>query len=138
VPQPAHFPTLPRRKNECESAPGLRLVRIPYFRNCPALDAESLWACSFSGSKRLDVLSYEIGDQVIALVASALRPDLFAQIDIRRGIRSLSHLLDMPVTNTEAADLFCQDLYKEFDLDRLVIIAEPTRIRQEYLAVSKR
>jgi hypothetical protein len=42
--------------------------------------------------------------------------------------------LDKPVSYREAPDLFCLDLYKYFDLDRLEALAESTMITQkEYL-----
>jgi hypothetical protein len=94
------------------------------------------WALSVSGSKRVDVVSYGIRDQVVALVASAVRPDLSTKIDIRGGMKSLSYLLDAPVTDTEAPDLFCQDLYKEFDIEQLLAIAGPERIHQELSAAA--
>jgi hypothetical protein len=34
--------------------------------------------------------------------------------------------LDNPVSYEVASDVFCLDLYKDFDLDRLVAIAAPT------------
>jgi hypothetical protein len=45
---------------------------------------------------------------------------------------SLKHLLDEPVKFESAPDLFCLDLYKEFDIDRLAKLAEPARITQKY------
>ena len=36
----------------------------------------------------------------------------------------LAKLLDAPVTYEAAPDLFCLDLYKEFDLDRLAALAK--------------
>jgi hypothetical protein len=37
----------------------------------------------------------------------------------------------MPVDFRDAADLFCLDLYKEFDLDRLAVVAYPTKITHQ-------
>lgn len=68
--------------------------------------------------------------QVIALIAAALRPGLFKELAIRDGIASLQTLLDAPVEYQAAPDLFCLDLYKEFDLDRLAELAAPTRVRR--------
>ena len=50
---------------------------------------------------------------------------------VREGAPSLSYLLDKPVEFQEAAELFCLDLFKEFDLDRLEAMAEPTRVTHE-------
>jgi hypothetical protein len=44
----------------------------------------------------------------------------------------LQHLLDAPVKFEAAPDLFCLDLYKEFDIDRLAMLAEPAKITQNY------
>jgi len=66
--------------------------------------------------------------QVIALTAAALKPGLFREIMVRDGIRPLGHLLDKPVEYNAAPDLFCLDLYREFDLDRLAELAAPARI----------
>ena len=82
---------------------------------------------SRSGSAKVRLESRGFRNQVAALIASALEPDLFSEIVIREGMASLNHLLEKPVKYQEAADLFCLDLYKEFDLDRLEIMAAPTK-----------
>ncbi len=52
-------------------------------------------------------------------------------------MHSLSYLMEEPVEYKDAPDLFCLDLYKEFDLDRLRALAEPTEIIQrEFVEVS--
>jgi dienelactone hydrolase len=68
--------------------------------------------------------------QVIGLVAAALKPGLFRELIVHEGHPSLRYLLDAPVEYQAAPDLFCLDLYKEFDLDRLAQLAAPTTIRQ--------
>jgi dienelactone hydrolase len=80
-------------------------------------------------SVRLEVAG--IRNQVAALVASALEPSLFSAVTVREGAPSLTYLLDKPVEFKEAAELFCLDLFKEFDLDRLEALAEPTRVTNE-------
>lgn len=72
-----------------------------------------------------------IRSQVEALVAAALEPTTFSEVATRKGMRSLSYLLEKPVSYEAAPDLFCLDLYKSFDLDRLQEIARPTKIVQE-------
>jgi dienelactone hydrolase len=77
-------------------------------------------------------------NQVRALIASALEPALYSEVVVHQGIRSLSYLFEAPVLFERAPDLFCLDLYKEFDLDRLAALVEPTRLTQEtYLEASK-
>jgi hypothetical protein len=39
-------------------------------------------------------------------------------------MRSLASLLDAPVSYESAPDLFCLDLYKEFDVNTLVALAK--------------
>jgi hypothetical protein len=91
------------------------------------------WLREVSGASQVRLESIGIRNQVTALTASALDPTLFSQVVIFDGMRSLRHLLDAPVTYEAAPDLFCLDLYKEFDLDRLAALARPTKINQEYV-----
>ena len=72
-----------------------------------------------------------IRSQMAALVASALEPHLFAEVAVQGGMHSLSYLLDKPVSYQDAPDLFCLDLYKNFDLSDLIALAESTRILQQ-------
>jgi len=43
-------------------------------------------------------------------------------------MESLRFLLDAPVPYRSAPDLFCLDLYKYFDIDRLTAVAAPVQI----------
>jgi len=70
-------------------------------------------------------------NQVSALVASALQPDLFSVLVVHEGILSLGYILEAPVTFQEAPELFCLDLYKQFDLDRLMVLAAPAKVTVE-------
>lgn len=85
--------------------------------------AVARWVRSTSGADhvRLDVTG--LRSQVVALVAAALDPESFSEITVREGLSSLQHILDAPVMHTEAPELFCFDLYREFDLDRLEALA---------------
>jgi dienelactone hydrolase len=67
-----------------------------------------------------------IRSQMIALVAAALHPEIFANVEIRDGMTSLQHLLDKPVEYEAAADLFCLDLYKKLDVNDLVALGTPS------------
>jgi dienelactone hydrolase len=64
-----------------------------------------------------------IRSQVAALVAAALEPQLFSEVVIHEGMRSLGYLLEKPVAYYDAPDLFCLDFYKEFDLNQLQAMA---------------
>jgi hypothetical protein len=67
---------------------------------------------------------------MIALVAAALEPGVFSQVVSENAIQSLAFLLDKPVPFRSAADLFCLDLYKKFDVDSLNALASPVKITQ--------
>ena len=86
------------------------------------------WFASRSGasSLRLEVTGFR--SQVIALIAAALQPRLFREVVVHEGRKSLRHLLDAPVEYQSAPDLFCLDLFKEFDLDRIAALAAPTAV----------
>ena len=56
---------------------------------------------------------------------------------MHEGMPSLGYLLDAPVTFQEAPDLFCLDLYKDFDLDSLAAMAAPARVKVEKYIPSK-
>jgi dienelactone hydrolase len=76
--------------------------------------------------------------QMRALVAAALEPSLFSEVAAHQGMKSLSYLLEKPVSYEAAPDLFCLDLYRDFDLDRLAVIAKPANVaHQDDLELSK-
>jgi hypothetical protein len=82
-----------------------------------------------AGNVRLETSGMR--NQVVALVAAALEPRLFSEVVVRHGIHSLRHLIDKPVKYQEAADLFCLDLYKFTDLDRLTALGAPTVVKTQ-------
>jgi dienelactone hydrolase len=91
------------------------------------------WFRKATSNRRLRLESNGIRSEVVALVASAVEPVVFSELISREAMRSLGHLLDAPVAYRDAPDLFCFDLYKDFDLDRLASLAEPTRVTFKYL-----
>ncbi len=97
------------------------------------------WIRQLAGASKVRLETSGIRSQVAALAASALQPDLFSELVIREGMESLSYLLEKPVEFQQAAELFCLDLYKQFDLDCLAAIAAPTKIvHTMYLPVPSR
>jgi hypothetical protein len=65
---------------------------------------------------------------VIALTAAALSPQIFVSIESHGSIASLDDLLKRGIPYRDAPELFCLDLYKYFDLDRLALMAAPTQV----------
>ena len=55
----------------------------------------------------------------------------FSEVMIHDGIRSLGYLISKPVHYEDAADLFCLDLYKDFDVDELAAMGGPSTIFYE-------
>ena len=92
-----------------------------------------------SSSKRVRLSeSRGIRSQVSGLIAAAIEPaQLFSQVVVRGGMPSLLNLLDVPVKYRSAADLFCLDLYKEFDVNLLGALAAPAQVFQHYVDPAK-
>ncbi len=84
-----------------------------------------------AGSPRVRLESSGRRTQVVALVAAALDPSLFSEVAVRKGMPSLRYLVDKPVSFQDAADLFCLDLYKVTDIDRLTALAAPTVVKEQ-------
>ncbi len=82
------------------------------------------WLGERAGAKQVRIESTGARSQITALTAAALEPWQFSRIEVHEGVESLGKLLDAPVTYEAAPDLFCLDLYKEFDIDRLAALAE--------------
>jgi hypothetical protein len=92
------------------------------------LIAAARWLRDAMGARGVRLQTTGIRSQVVALVAAGLEPTLFSELAIREGMESLGYALDVPVHFEDAPELFCLDLYKYFDLDRLAIVAAPTKI----------
>ena len=88
--------------------------------------AQDQWA---PGAIRLE--STGIRSQVVSLVAAALEPHLFFEVVAHGGMRSLGYLLEKPVPYEAAPDLFCLDLYKDFDIDQLEVLASPAHVIED-------
>jgi dienelactone hydrolase len=89
------------------------------------------WMKERAGASRVRVEVTGIRNQVAALVAAALEPGLFSEIAVHQGMSSLSYLLEAPVTFQEAPELFCLDLYRQFDLGPLAAMAPATKVTVE-------
>jgi dienelactone hydrolase len=93
------------------------------------LVAVARWLAARSGPAPLRLETTGIRSQLAALVAAALEPRLFTEIVVRDGMTSLGEALERPVEYMDAPELFCLDLYKEFDVSSLAALAAPTRVR---------
>jgi dienelactone hydrolase len=83
-----------------------------------------------NASRSISVVTEGIRNQVIAATSAALEPAAFARTESRQSMGSLDYLLKNSVPFRSAPELFCLDLYKYFDLDRLSIIASPTEVKR--------
>ncbi len=66
--------------------------------------------------------------ETVALVTAALNPELFSTLEARQAIPTLAYAFDHPLTYTEAPELMCLDLYKDFDFNTLTAIASPVKV----------
>jgi dienelactone hydrolase len=89
------------------------------------------WARLQFEPARITIETTGLRSQLEALVSSALNPDLFSEVASRHGVESLRYLFDKPVHYEDAPDVFCLDLYRNFDIDTLSAIAEPAKVRHE-------
>ena len=80
--------------------------------------------------RSVSVVTEGIRNQVIAVTSAALEPTAFARIESRQWMGSLDYLLKNSVPFRSAPELFCLDLFKDFDLDRLSLMAVPTEVKR--------
>ena len=92
--------------------------------------AVAAWLRAKNGRGDILVITKGIRNQVIAVTSAALEPTAFARAESRQSMRSLDYLLRNSVPYRSAPELFCLDLYRYFDLDRLSLMASPTEIRR--------
>lgn len=95
------------------------------------LVAVAHWAQQTFDSRPIHIELTGIRTQMAALIAAAIEPKLFSSVAVHQGMDSLDYLLQHPVKFDDAPDLFCLDLYKDFDVDRLVAVAGPTQVHLE-------
>ncbi len=91
------------------------------------------WVRQENGPRSISVETVGMRNQVTALVAAGLEPAHFSELAVRDGMKSLGYLLDKGIHYQEAPDLFCLDLYKDFDIDTLAALAEPTKVTQKFV-----
>src|ERR1700722_16784056 len=89
------------------------------------------WMLQGSHGAKVRLETSGIRTQVVSLLASAVEPAMFSEVVIRRGMPSLTYLLQKPVQYNAAPDLFCLDLLHETDLDRLTALSAPVHVLNE-------
>ena len=63
------------------------------------------------------------------MVAAALEPDLFEELESQQSISSLSDVFEHPSAFTKDPEMTCLDLYRDFDFNTLAIIASPVKVK---------
>jgi hypothetical protein len=66
--------------------------------------------------------------ETVALVSAAMVPELYSSIEVRHGMESLGDLFLHPPGYDQAPELMCLDLYRDFDINTLSLIAAPVKI----------
>jgi hypothetical protein len=88
------------------------------------------WVRSTIGSGRVQVESDGIRNQTIALIAAAVESDAFSDVVNKNAMKSFAYLIDKPVSLRSAPELFCLDLYRDFDIDTISALAPSVKITQ--------
>jgi hypothetical protein len=88
------------------------------------------WVRSTTGSGRVQVESDGIRNQTIALIAAAVESDAFSDVVNKNAMKSFAYLIDKPVPLRSAPELFCLDLYRDFDIDSIGALAPSVKITQ--------
>ena len=89
-----------------------------------------LWSSSHQQGEGIRVVTDGIRNEVIAVTAAAMEPTAFGRIESRQSIGTLDYLLKNSIPFRSAPELFCLDLYRDFDLDRLSLMAVPTEVKR--------
>jgi dienelactone hydrolase len=92
--------------------------------------ATSKWLQKTTGQPTIRLETDGIRSQMVGLMAASLEPGLFSNIVSNEVLDSLGDLLNGPLIFRTTPDVFCLDLYKYFDIDRLEALAAPTSIER--------
>lgn len=88
------------------------------------------WLRATTGTPSIQIDTNGIRNQVIALIAGSIEPNTFSDITNRNAMKSLAYILDKPVPLRSAPELFCLDLYKDFDIDTFIDLSSPAMVRR--------
>ena len=84
--------------------------------------------CSNRAVAPLRVVTNGSRGETVALVSAAIVPELSSSIEVRHGIAKSGDLFIHPPDYHEAPELMCLDLYRDFDVNTLSLIAAPVHI----------
>jgi hypothetical protein len=104
----------------------------PLGMEAAQLIAATQWLTRAAHARSARLEAAGMRSQALSLVAAAASPRLYSEVVVHDGIPSLARLLSEPVKYGQAPDLFCQDLYRFFDLDTIAALAAPARVTQVY------
>jgi len=88
------------------------------------------WVRSTTVSGHVQVETDGIRNQTIALIAAAVEPNAFSDVVNQNAMKSFAYLIDKPVPLRSAPELFCLDLYRDFDIDSISALAPSVKITQ--------
>lgn len=88
------------------------------------------WVHSTIGPRQVEVVTDGIRNQTIALIAAGIQPDAFSAVSNHNAMSSFAYLLDKPVPLRSAPELFCLDLYRDFDIDSIRALAPSVKVEQ--------
>lgn len=105
---------------------GVRSVGLETAQLIGILD----WLRTISGHGKGRVEAIGMRSQAVVAIAAALDPVRFSEIVVRNGLRSWEEVFFRPIRYQDAPELFCLDLYRQFDLDRLRAMASAVTMSQ--------
>ncbi len=76
----------------------------------------------------VQIITIGLRSETVAMAAVATEPELFSKLEARKSIPSLIYAFDHPLHYSEAPELMCLDLYKDFDFNTLSAIASTVEI----------
>ena len=87
------------------------------------------WEQPASATSPVHMLTIGPRAETVAAVAAALEPRLFSGIDAQQSVATFIDVFDSPADYRGAQELFCLDLFRDFDIDMLIAMASPVRVR---------
>ncbi len=102
----------------------------PIGMEAAQLAATAAWLTHKAGQPSATIEAIGPRSQLASLIAAAITPSQFSRVVVRKGMPSLAVIFKQPVKFREAPDLFCEDLYKMFDIDSLAALSAPASVQQ--------